>query len=124
MKIIDVLKSKEDIIIGSGVSDSEITKAEKILGISFAKDYKEYLKEAGLAMCCGHELTGLGTIERLNVVQVTLQMKALHKDIPDDWYVIENENMDGAAMWQDSKGQVYFNTKKEFGCLAEYILDM
>ncbi|MDD3363278.1 MAG: SMI1/KNR4 family protein [Hespellia sp.] len=124
MKIIDALNSKEDLIIGSGVSDLKIQEAEESLGLSFSKDYKEYLSVAGLAMCCGHELTGLGKSERLDVVQVTFQMKSLHKDIPNDWYVIENENMDGAAMWQDVKGRVYFNTKKEFDCLADYILDM
>lgn len=80
--------------------------------------------DIGLLMCNGHELTGIGKADRTNVVKVTSQMKAITPDIPEDWYVIENENMDGAAMWQDSKGNVYFNKKKEYSSFIEFLDNM
>ena len=124
MSIIDAFAGKEDAILGRGVFESEITAAENALNLAFADDYKEYLLNVGLAMCDGHEFTGLGNEERTNVVMVTKQMKALHNDIPDDWYVIENENMDGAVIWQDSRGNVYFNKKKQYSSLIEFIVDL
>lgn len=50
-------------------------------------------------MCNGHELTGIGKSIRTNVIDVTLQLKKITPDIPDDWCVVENENRDGASMW-------------------------
>ena len=123
MNIVEVFESKEDIIAGSGVSIEKIVEAEKELKVSFAEDYKKYLLNYGLIMCCGHELTGLGKIERTNVVYVTKQMKQIKSEIPDDWYVLENENMDGAIIWQDTKGNVYFNTKKIHSSLSEFVLE-
>lgn len=124
MKIRDLVEAKEDAIMGSGVSEEEIEAAEKALNLTFAPDYKEYLSTIGLLMCDGHEFTGLGNSTRTNVVAVTQQLKDLRGDIPDDWYVIENENMDGAAMWQDSAGIVYFNKRKEYESFTGYLQDL
>lgn len=124
MSILDVLKDKEDVILGKGVSASVIKDAEKELKLAFSGDYKEYLLTVGLVMCNGHELTGLGKTERTNVIFVTSQMKKLLDNIPNDWYVLENENMDGAVIWQDAKGNVYFNKKKEYSSLLDFIIDL
>lgn len=124
MSILNILENKDDVIKGKGVSDKLIKEAEKELDLTFSDDYKEYLSTVGLLMCNGHELTGIGKADRTNVVKVTLQMKALVPDIPKDWYVVENENMDGAAMWQDSKGYIFFNKKKEYSSFSEYLEDM
>lgn len=121
MKLLDVLADKDDVIKGNGVSEEEVRKAEEELKVTFAPDYREYLLSAGLLMCNGHELTGIGNSERTNVVAVTKQMQALWEGIPENWYVIENENMDGAAMWQDPQGNVYFNKKKEFSSFTEFL---
>ncbi|WP_022761989.1 SMI1/KNR4 family protein [Butyrivibrio sp. AD3002] len=124
MNIQDILNEKEDVITGKGASLELIEKAESELGISFSADYKDYLKTVGLVMCNGHELTGLGNSERTNVVDVTKHMRELRKDIPDDWYVIENMNIDGACMWQNSLGEVYFNKKKEADSFYSYLRDL
>ena len=58
-KIIEVIKNKEDYIGANGCSDEEIAKAEKVLKLKFAKDYKDYLTFIGLACFDGHELTGI-----------------------------------------------------------------
>lgn len=124
MNILDAFRSKEDPILGSGVSEMEINNAEKELSLSFSKDYREYLRSIGIAMCEGHEFTGIGKDPRVSVVDVTRQMKAYHENIPDDWYVVENENMDGAVIWQDTAGNIYFNKHKEYNSFYELIMDL
>lgn len=121
MGIVEIFDAKEDLIAGKGVPAEKIAEAEKELKLSFDKEYREYLLTYGLIMCNGHELTGLGKSERTHVVFVTKQMKELKTGIPDDWYVLENENMDGAIIWQDAKGNVYFNTKKVCSSFSEFI---
>ena len=124
MSIRELIATKEDACFGNGVSEKQIKAAEESLLLSFAADYREYLSTVGLAMFDGHELTGIGKAEHTDVVSVTKQMKALKEDIPADWYVIENENMDGAAIWQDSKGRIFFNKKQEYSSLSEFIADL
>ncbi|MBQ9142233.1 MAG: SMI1/KNR4 family protein [Lachnospiraceae bacterium] len=124
MGIVEVFEAKEEVIAGRGVSIEMIVEAERELNVSFSEDYREYLRKYGLVMCCGHELTGLGKSERANVVYVTKQMKKIKQGIPEDWYVLENENMDGAIIWQDTKGNVYFNTRKIFSSLVEFVQDL
>ena len=85
----------------------QIKRAEDELGLTFAKEYLEYLVEFGCASFYGHEFTGISKSVRLDVVQVTNELKNTNKDIPCDWYVIEEINVDGIAVWQNSKGTVY-----------------
>ncbi|MGI6173084.1 MAG: SMI1/KNR4 family protein [Christensenellales bacterium] len=124
MSIRDLLSSKEDAYLGNGVDEHLIHEAETELGLVFANDYFEYLSTVGLAMCDGHELTGIGNADRTNVVSVTKQLKAFKEGIPADWYVIENGNMDGAVIWQDAKGHVFFNKRKEYDTLADFFADL
>ena len=124
MTVREAFECRDESFLGNGVSEKEIKEAEERLGLKFAPDYVEYLKTVGLAMCDGHEFTGLGAPQRTDVVSVTKQMKELRGDIPEDWYTIENQNMDGAAMWQDAKGNIYFNKKKEYSSLIELICDL
>lgn len=85
----------------------QIKRAEDELGLIFAKEYLGYLAEFGCASFYGHEFTGICKSARLDVVQVTNELKKSNKDIPCDWYVIEEINVDGIAVWQDSKGNIY-----------------
>ena len=124
MSIRDLIESKENAILGNGIDEQLIHEAETELELLFAEDYREYLSTVGLAMFDGHEFTGIGKYERTNVVAVTKQMKKLWPDIPSDRYVIENENMDGAAIWQNSKGQIFFNSKPEYGSLTDFLSDI
>lgn len=47
--IIEALKSAPDYIGGTGRTEDEIRKAEELIGVEFASDYRCYLKEIGLA---------------------------------------------------------------------------
>lgn len=124
--IIDVIKSMPDYIGANGRTDEEICQAERALGISFAKDYRKYLEEIGLACFDGRELTGLTEIARLDVVSVTTELREKFGKYVSSLYVVEEANIDGIVIWQDSDGTVYETTpnskpKKIAKSLAEYI---
>ena len=91
----------------TGVSTEHIADAEKTLSLRFADDYREYLLAFGIASAGGHELTGICNSKRLNVVNVTLSEKSITPGIPQDWYVLEEANMDGIVIWQNSVGEIF-----------------
>ena len=88
----------------------QIKHAEDELCLTFAKEYLEYLEEFGCVSVYGREFTGISKSARLDVVQVTNELKNINKDVPYDWYVIEELNVDGIAIWQNSKGGIYSMT--------------
>lgn len=100
-----LLNGKEDFVHGIGVKKEDILEAEKQLNISFAKDYVDYLSEYGQVSYDGHELTGIGFVERLNVVTVTLEERKHNQNI--NGYVIEKVGLDSIVIWQDEDGQIY-----------------
>lgn len=124
-KIIDIIKSAPNYIGGSGVSEDAIEKAESTLNINFSNEYKTYLQEIGLASYDMHELTGICRQERLNVVKVTQNARRYFLDT-DDKYVVEEANIDGIVIWQDSSGIIYqggsnLPVEKIADSLADYI---
>ena len=115
-----------DFYAEGGVTDMEIKKAEAELGLKFASDYNEYLSAYGCVSFGSHELTGLTKVERLNVVEVTKENRQFNKNIPADFYVIEETDIDGIVIWENSKGRIYatvFEREPEeiFKSLGEYI---
>lgn len=123
--IIDVLRSMPDFIGSNGRSKEEIELAETMLEVAFARDYRNYLEEIGLACFDGHELTGLTKTDRLNVVTVTMKQRERFGKIASTWYVIEEANIYGIVIWQDTEGFVYeaasnANVKKVADSLSEY----
>jgi hypothetical protein len=123
--IIDVLRSMPDFIGSNGRSKEEIELAETMLEVAFARDYRNYLEEIGLACFDGHELTGLTKTDRLNVVTVTMEQRERFGKIASTWYVIEEANIYGIVIWQDTEGFVYeaasnANVKKVADSLSEY----
>lgn len=123
--IIDVLRSMPDFIGSNGRSKEEIELAETMLEVAFARDYRNYLEEIGLACFDGHELTGLTKTDRLNVVTVTMEQRERFGKIASTWYVIEEANIYGIVIWQDTEGFVYeaasnAKVKKVADSLSEY----
>ena len=41
------------------------------------------------------------------MVQVTLEERANLPDVPADWYVVEQANIDGIVIWQAVSGEIY-----------------
>lgn len=107
MKIVEALRQKSDLLKGKGIDVKKISEAEEELGLKFAEEYKEYLEVMSIAAYGGHELTGLTKSERTNVVSVTRKMKERYSNIPVDWYVVEDANIDDIVIWQDENGNVY-----------------
>lgn len=107
-------------------SVQQVEEAEKTLGLKFAREYKEYLLRFGCASIYGHELTGICESARLDVVQLTQEIRAFDANIPSDWYVIEETNIDGGVIWQDGEGKVFLKypcQTAEFvaGSIEEYL---
>lgn len=124
--IIYKMKSFCDFIGRNGCSEEDILNAEMKLGLSFANDYRSYLSAIGVACFNGHEFTGLTSIKRINVVLVTLEQRHLNSNIPSDWYVVEEANVDGIVIWQNKVGEIFSSipngpTKKIADNLIEYI---
>ena len=104
---ISILKEKPMFIGSKGATSEEIIDAETKLAVSFSEQYKYYLSSIGFAIYEGHELTGICKAKRLNVVDVTLNERNITPDVPGDWYVIEQLNIDGIIIWQSVTGEIY-----------------
>lgn len=105
--IVEIMKNLTDYNGSNGRTEEDIINYENSLNLNFAKDYRQYIKEIGLACFEGHELTGITDSARLNVVAVTIAQKGINKGIPSSWYVIEETTIDGIVIWQSSEGEIY-----------------
>lgn len=124
--LLEKLQQREDFYCEKGASNDQIMNAEKLLGLSFADDYKEYLLRYGSISCCGHELTGFSADINLDVVHVTIHNREKNTNISIPLYVIEETHIDGIVVWQDSAGAVWLTEYngapiKKYESLNEYI---
>lgn len=124
--IIDVFRRKSDFFCEKGATEMEIKAAEDTLGLEFAAEYKDYLRQYGAASCGGHELTGLSTDECLDVVRVTLKNLQHNPKVKTPLYVVEETHIDGIVIWQASTGEIYQSEYrgapvKIHGSLLEYV---
>ena len=123
--IISIMEQKENLLHGNGALEEEISQAEEALGLSFSKDYREYLLAYGIAAFDGHEFTGISKSARLSVVEVTKRSWEICPWVEKDLYVLE-EGMDGIIVWQKGTGEVYSSgmtetLKKEGDTLEAYL---
>jgi hypothetical protein len=124
--IVDVFRSFEDFVSMNGASDTEVEKAQQELSVTFAEDYKEYLRAFGSASANGHEFTGIIQSKRLSVVEATKNAKAKNPCLPKNLYLIEDTGIDRILIWQDEKGILYQtvgtnNPEPLKGSFAEYV---
>lgn len=127
MDILSIMKEKPFFKSYVSGTKEDIINAEEKLKLCFSEEYKKYLTAYGFVTYEGHELTGICKSKRLNVVDVTLDERNITPYIPNDWYVIEQLNIDGIAIWQSSTGEIFqtapnTNPKKICNSLAEYIV--
>lgn len=104
---VTALKKYDDFFMAKGADKQLVADAESTLSLRFAKEYAEYLEECGVASADGHEFTGLLNSKRLNVVDVTQAAKKKNGSIPQDFYVVEELQIDGIVIWQSGSGKVY-----------------
>lgn len=124
-QFVNTLRKFEDFMQLGGVSNDEIKKAEERLGVRFAEEYKEYLRECGAATADGHEYTGICKAKRLDVVLVTEKERSAELEISDSAYVVEQTHMDGIVIWQTTDEAIYQSHENSFkkinNSLAEYV---
>lgn len=126
MRFVDLLATMKSFRHRNSVSYAEIKDAENKLGLYFSEEYKDYLSQYGEVSIYGHEFTGICDSKRLNVVEVTIEQKENNPSIPDEYYVVEELNIDDCVIWQDKNGAVYSSMpnediKLEANSLKEYI---
>ena len=105
--LVEFIKNDPDAITNTGASQESVQKAEEILSIKFAPDYREYLLTFGIAISDGHEFTGLSNLDRTNVIKVTIANREVGNEKRKDMYVVEEANIDGIVVWQKEDGTVY-----------------
>ncbi|MEE0840866.1 MAG: SMI1/KNR4 family protein [Acutalibacteraceae bacterium] len=105
--IINVINSKNGVIHGKETNENEIKQAELELGLRFADDYRNYIKQFGCMVIGSREITGISSQENYNVVSTTKAQRNYNKNIPENSYVIEQLNIDGIIIWQSSNGEVF-----------------
>jgi len=125
-EIIKTLNSFSDLVSMKPVSETEIANAEAQLKLTFATEYKEFVSEFGAVAVNGHEITGIVSSPRLNVVAVTKREWSINVQVPRTLYVVENAGIDGIIVWQDADGKIYQSVpssklKELASSLADYI---
>ncbi|WP_295095123.1 SMI1/KNR4 family protein [Ruminococcus sp.] len=125
--IIEIINSMEDVIHGKKVKESEVANAEAELGIKFSDDYRCYVKSFGCMTIGSREFTGISKLTNYDVVSITISQRQYNTEVPADWYVIEQLNIDEIVIWQSEKGEIYQtspNTKPKKICdsFVEYII--
>ena len=125
-RIVDIINLLPKLLPLKPASDIQINDAENQLGIKFADEYKEYLSAFGAIMADGFELTGIAKSEYRNVVNVTRKERELNPKVPNTMYVIEDAQIDGIIIWQDTNGVIYktqYDTEPEkiAESMAEYL---
>lgn len=105
--VVEQMRLLQQFRSGSPVTKDSIQAAEEQLGTTFAPDYRTCVAAFGRITCFGHELTGIGNAQRLDVVEVTKQRRSENQTIPDTWYVIEELHIDDVCAWQSPQGEIY-----------------
>lgn len=106
-QVVDQVRLLKRFRSGDPVPEINIEAAEKQLGTTFAPDYRACVAVFGRITCFGHELTGIGNAQRLDVVEITKQRRSENQTIPDTWYVIEELHIDDVCAWQSPQGEIY-----------------
>ena len=124
--IVEVLQSLPDFYAGNPASTQDIAIAEEQLGVAFSEEYREYVKAFGDASANGHELTGISSSARVDVVGVTQEERARNPELPVGHYVVERTGIDRVVVCQDAAGLIYqsapgCNPKKIFDSLSDYV---
>ena len=126
-RLIEHLKSIDNLLFVGNIEEELIEESENRLGLKFAEEYHNYVKEYGVISFSSHELTGICNLQRLNVVDVTLREKE-QVEVPEDFYVVEETGIDGIVIWQNTAGEIFatqsgLETVKISDSLVDYLTD-
>lgn len=127
MDIISLFKSLPNVYFMGNFTEEAIAEAETKLCLSFASDYKEFLKNFGGMVYKQIEIIGINPEFPDNCVESTLEARSEDSSIPSDCYVISNPLIDGILYLQNASGQIYVHypfmePEKLFDNLQEFVL--
>lgn len=105
--IVDTIQSFDGLLSLNRVNNEEIEKAESVLSVSFAPEYKDYTSAFGAVAYGGKEFTGVVQPAHLNVIKVTEAARKITPEAGSDWYVVTDPHFDGIIIWQDKDGIIY-----------------
>lgn len=125
MSIVNEIRKIPGLYHVKGCNAGQIEEAQKALGLTFPEEYIDYLKEYGAISFYGTEWMGLNVTGYLNVVEATMQERELNESFPLDWFVLENQGIDGLIVASDEKGCIYsihYDKKEKIhDSLSEYL---
>ena len=108
--IIKTIQALPNLLSLKAATSKEIIDAELQIRTSFSDEYKEYLAAFGAIIAYGVELSGIAKAEHRNVVLLTKRERELNSNVPNTMYVVENSEVDGIIIWQDTNGIIYKTT--------------
>lgn len=125
-KLLEYISSLDKLKSTGSVASTDIKSAEKELGVKFAGDYTEYVKEFGSIIADGIELTGICKAKSRHVVNATTSEWNLNNNIPHEMYVVEKLGTEGIVILQDTSGAIYEASpnkkpKRIYSNLLDYI---
>lgn len=98
MDIISIIKELPKMKFSGPVDEEEVSKVENELNLVFAEDYKKYLLNYGFAWSDIIVISGITDDEEYSVVDLTKKLKPIYKNIPSNFYVIEDVGVDGLVI--------------------------
>ena len=122
MKTVNFIKLFKDLKSTGGISEEDITSAERSLKLKFSNEYKLILKELGATRFYGKEINGLTKFPALNVVEETKNFRELTK-ISNDLYIISSLGIDFVKIMQNKKGEVFQGASNKIEKIADSIFD-
>lgn len=105
--IIEKINKIEKLYHTEGCSFKQIKEAQLELGITFPDEYIDIIKKYGTISFYGTEWTGLNIEGYLNVVSATKQEREMNSAFPLDYFVLENQGIDGLIVICNEKGEIF-----------------
>lgn len=106
MDLIEKLAQHEFHGIGK-CSDTDISRAEEILGIEFSSEYRIFLKNYKAGSINGHEIMGVAVPKYIDTVYNTLFSRENDDSFPEGCFVLENMGIEGALTLSDADGHIF-----------------
>ena len=104
--IIDIINHLPGMVHLTPATSEQVAEAERVLGVLFSEEFKTYLTYFGAVSAEGIELTGSSSSKRLSVVATTLRVRE-DAQLPSEFYVIENLDIEESVAVQRADGRVF-----------------
>ncbi|MCI6654987.1 MAG: SMI1/KNR4 family protein [Clostridium sp.] len=121
--IVDEIRKVDNLYHANGCTLEQVHDAERELGLTFPKEFIDYVMEFGAISFYGTEWTGLNVGGYVNVVEATEQERNFNAEFPKDCFVIENQGIDGIINVVNEKGQVFTVQNNDKKILVESLED-